>query len=133
MDNLLAATPEDLSQGRKEHEAVMARLLKRFARPGQAVCDPVMQDRAGTALAARGMGCPFTGAERFSSCLARIWKRLEEVEGDATDQEGPGPEVQEEAGDRRLSPPGADPADGGAPPLPNPEQPDEGAIPGEEV
>ncbi len=133
MDNLLMAPPEELSQGRTEHEAVMALLLERFARPGQAVCDPVMRDRAGTALAARGLGCPFIGAERISSCLARIWKRLEEAEGNEADHDGSGPEVQEEAGERQLSPPGVGPGDGGAPPLPNPDQPDEGAIPGDEV
>ena len=45
--------PEELPEGCNRNEAAMALILDRFARPGQVVCDPIMLDRSGVALAAR--------------------------------------------------------------------------------
>ena len=46
-------SPEALPKGITEQEKAMELLVERFCFPGQTVCDPVMLDRAGTALAAR--------------------------------------------------------------------------------
>ena len=53
MDDLFEVPPQgELPDGLSEREMAMALLVERFAKPGQTVCDPVMLDRAGTALAA---------------------------------------------------------------------------------
>ena len=96
MDDLFEVPPpEALPWGTSEQETAMAMLVERFVRPGQTVCDPVMMDRAGTALAARRHGCTFIGAERIGSCVDRIRKRLEEAEEDALEQNGTGSEPGE--------------------------------------
>ena len=51
------------------------------------MCDPVMLDRAGTALGARKLGCAFIGAERVQSCVDRLRKRLEAAEEPAISAE----------------------------------------------
>ena len=82
MDDLLEVPPPgELPVGLNEQETAMALLVERFARSGQTVCDPVMLDRAGTALAARRRGCIFVGAEKTQSCIDRIRNRLEDAEG----------------------------------------------------
>ena len=83
MDDLLEVPSQgELPQGLNERETAMVLLVERFAKPGQTVCDPVMLDRAGTALAARRRGCIFVGAEKTQSSIDRIRKRLEDAEGD---------------------------------------------------
>ena len=72
--------PDGIHWGRDRNEAAMELIVERFARPGLVVCDPVMLDRSGTALAARRRGCPFIGAERIASCVQRIRTRLAEAE-----------------------------------------------------
>ena len=68
MHDLLEVPPrEELPGGMTEHEAAMTMVLERFCRPGQTVCDPVMLDRAGTALAARRLGCTFLGASEMEN------------------------------------------------------------------
>ena len=82
---------DDLPNGRDRNEAAMELTLKRFCRPEQIVCDPAMLDRAGTALAARQLGCTFIGATGERSSQGRIHARLEQ-EGavlTAEDVEGP--------------------------------------------
>ena len=96
MDDLFEVPPpEALPWGTSEHDTAMAMLVERFVRPGQTVCDPVMMDRAGTALAARKSGCTFIGAERIGSCVDRIRRRLEEAEADSLEQNGTGSEPGE--------------------------------------
>ncbi len=55
-------------------------VLERFCKLGQTVCDPVMRDRAGTALAARRLGCIFFGASETQSSIDRIRVRLARAE-----------------------------------------------------
>ena len=82
-DDLFDVPPQgELPDGLNEGETAMALLVERFAKPGQTVCDPVMLDRAGTALAARRRGCIFVGSEKTQSCVDRIRKRLEDAERD---------------------------------------------------
>ena len=57
-------------------------ILERFARPGQVICDPIMLGRASAALAARKLGCPFIGADREASSIARVRSYLEGEEVD---------------------------------------------------
>lgn len=51
---------------------ILPGMLEWFCRPGRAVCDPVMLDRAGTALAARRLGCTFVGASKLQPCIEGI-------------------------------------------------------------
>ena len=77
MDDLVEVPSEEaLPKGITEHERAMDLLLERFCRPGQTVCDPIMLDRAGTALAARRLGCAFVGASERQSSIDRIRVRL---------------------------------------------------------
>ena len=86
MHDLLEVLPrEELPGGMTEHEAAMAVLLERFVRPGQTVCDPVMLDRAGTALAARRLGCTFLGASEMQSSIDRIRARMARAEDERKD------------------------------------------------
>ena len=71
--------PEDNPSGLDRNELMMCRIVERLCRPGGALCDPIMLDRAGAALAARGQGCPFIGATEHQSSLGRIWGRVGEV------------------------------------------------------
>ena len=79
-DLLEVPDPADLPRGWDRNDAAMELIVERFTRPGQVVCDPIMLDRGGTALAARKLGCNFIGAERIESCVRRIRNRLEEAE-----------------------------------------------------
>ena len=63
----------------------MRLVVERFCRPGQTVCDPWMLDRAGTALASRGLGCTFIGATERPHSRDRIRGRLAQEE-DRRDQ-----------------------------------------------
>ena len=63
----------------------MRLIVERFCRPGQTVCDPWMLDRAGTALACRGLGCTFIGATERPHSRDRIRVRLAQ-EDDRRDQ-----------------------------------------------
>ena len=86
MPDLLELSPEDaLPKGTTEQEAAMELLVKQFCRPGQKVCDPVMLDRAGVALAARRLGCTFVGASEVQSCVDRIRRRLDLAEKERED------------------------------------------------
>ena len=77
IDDLVEVPPEEaLPKGITEHERAMDLLVERFCRPGQTVCDPIMLDRAGTALAARRLGCAFVGASERQSSIDRIRVRL---------------------------------------------------------
>ena len=63
-------------------DEAMALIVKRFARPGQVVCDPIPLDRASTALAARQHGCYFIGADKDEVNLDRIRRSLMRDAGD---------------------------------------------------
>ena len=106
MDDLIEAPPADkISPGLRRNEVAIGMVLERFCRPGQTVCDPVMRDRAGTALAARRLGCTFFGASETQSSIDRIRVRLaraEDKRGDhlandagAEGQPVPSPSVEE--------------------------------------
>ena len=95
MHDLLEVPPrEELPGGMTEHEAAMTMVLERFCRPGQTVCDLVMLDRAGTALAARRLGCTFLGASEMQSSIDRIRVRMARAENELGDPlyGGPGAE-----------------------------------------
>ena len=86
MRDLLEVLPrEELPGGMTEHEAAMTMVLERFCRPGQTVCDPVMLDRAGTALAARRLGCTFVGGSEMQSSIDRIRVRMARAENERGD------------------------------------------------
>ena len=53
-------------------EAGMELVVRRFARPGQVVCDPILLDRTIFALAARRYGCRFIGAFHDKACVDRV-------------------------------------------------------------
>ena len=81
LDDLIEAPPADeLPPGLRRNEFAIGMVLDRFCRPGQTVCDPVMRDRAGTALAARDLGCIFLGASETQSSIDRIRVRLARAE-----------------------------------------------------
>ena len=80
--------PEDDPSGLDRNELMMRRIVERLCRPGGMVCDPVMLNRAGTALAARRRGCTFIGATEQESSLNRIRRRLAEVGMQASSEEG---------------------------------------------
>ena len=82
--------PGELPDGLNEEETAMSLLVERLVRPGQRVCDPIMLDRAGTALAARRHGCTFIGADKTQSCVDRIRKRLEDAEDNSQELRDPG-------------------------------------------
>ena len=63
------------------HNAGVDLIVQRFARPGQLICDPMMLGRASALLAARSLGCPFIGADREASSVARVRRYLAEAEG----------------------------------------------------
>ena len=67
------------SPNRKDTELLlegMEALVRRLARPGQLVCDPVMLGRETVALSARRHGCRFVGAAETDSLISRILVRL---------------------------------------------------------
>ena len=81
LDDLIEAPPADeLPPGLHRNEVAIGMVLELFCKPGQTVCDPVMRDRAGTALAARDMGCIFVGASETQSSIDRIRVRLARAE-----------------------------------------------------
>ena len=59
----------------------MALLAARFAALGQTVCDPRMQQQAGTALGATEMGCTFIGAADRQTSVDRLRSRLSAAQG----------------------------------------------------
>ncbi len=87
--------PGALPDGLNEQETAMSLLVERLVRPGQRVCDPIMLDRAGTALAARRHGCTFIGADKTQSCVDRIRKRLEDAESDSKEHPNAGSTSEE--------------------------------------
>ena len=84
-DLIEVPAPEELPPGLDRNEAAMRLIVERFCRPGQTVCDPWMLDRAGTALACRGLGCTFIGATERPHSRDRIRVRLAQ-EDDRRDQ-----------------------------------------------
>ena len=78
-DIIRVPAPDALPPGLDQNEVAMRMIMEKFCRPGQTVCDPCMLDRAGTALAARQLGCTFIGASEHQSARDRIRKRMEEV------------------------------------------------------
>ena len=103
VDNVMALQTSDelpLAQlHRRLFDEAMALIVERFARPGQVVCDPILQGRASTALAARKHGCYFVGADQDEVNLGRIKRSLTrddvDVGSESTSQavspEGPNP------------------------------------------
>ena len=86
MDDLFEVPARDaLPRGITEQEAAMDLLVERFCHPGNAICDPIMLDRAGTALAARRLGCTFVGASKLQSCIDGIRVRLDRSEKERED------------------------------------------------
>ena len=86
VDNVIALQtsdelPIEQLQRRLFGEA-MALIVEHFARPGQVVCDPILQGRASTALAARKHGCHFIGADTDGASLGHIRKLLTRDDGD---------------------------------------------------
>ena len=83
-DVLVAPAPGDLPEGQEGWHPVevgMAMMVDRFARPGQAVCDPFLLGKRATALGARKAGCGFIGADRDEDCIYRTRRFLSESEG----------------------------------------------------
>ena len=77
--------PEPGAAARRQgqlNNAGLELILARFARPGQVLCDPLMLSQASAALAARKLGCPFIGADREATSIARGRRHLEEGEVD---------------------------------------------------
>ena len=66
----------------------MEALVRRLARPGQLVCDPVMLGRETVALSARRHGCRFVGAAETDSLIRRILGRLARTEEGQTPGQG---------------------------------------------
>lgn len=66
-------------------------LVRRLARPGQLVCDPVMLGRETVALSARRHGCRFVGAAETDSLIRRILGRLARTEEGQTPGHGGSP------------------------------------------
>ena len=85
-DNMIALPTSDelpLEQLRRRLlDEAMALIVERFALPGQVVCDPILLDRASTALAARKHGCHFIGADKDDVNLGRIRRSLTRDAGD---------------------------------------------------
>ena len=73
--------PDGLPPGLDRNETAMRLIMEKLCRPGQTVCDPIMLDRAGTALAAREMACTFIGATDRQTSVDRIRGRLSAAEG----------------------------------------------------
>lgn len=102
MDDLIEVpAAEEIPSGISQNEAAMVMVLDRFCRPGHTVCDPLMLDRAGTALAARKAGCTFVGASEQKSSIDRIRVRLAR----AGDEPGDHPAVNAEAEGLAAAPP----------------------------
>ena len=80
--------PEDDPSGLDRDELMMRRIVERLCRPGGMICDPVMLDRAGAALAARRQGCTFVGATEQEISLKRIRRRVAEVGMDSSPEGG---------------------------------------------
>ena len=57
-DFIEETTPDELPPGLDRNETAMQLIVRKLCRPGQTVCDPVILDRAGAALAARGWAAP---------------------------------------------------------------------------
>ena len=73
------------SAGLKPHElldAGLQKVVQRFAKPGQVVCDPVTLGRVGTALGARNAGCTFIGAADRQILVEQFWANMAKGEGD---------------------------------------------------
>lgn len=79
-DLITVPPPEELPAGLDRNETTMDLIVKKLCRSGQTVCDPMMLDRAGTALGARKQGCTFIGATEHQSSRDRIRKRMMEAE-----------------------------------------------------
>ena len=85
-DLITVPPPEELPAGLDRNETTMDLIVKKLCRSGQTVCDPMMLDRAGTALGARKQGCTFIGATEHQSSRDRIRKRMMEAEVDCGGQ-----------------------------------------------
>ena len=79
-DLITVPPPEELPAGLDRNETAMDLIVRKLCRPGQTICDPIMLDRAGTALGARKLGCTFIGATEHQSCRDRIRGRMMEAE-----------------------------------------------------
>ena len=75
-DLIEVAGDDELPPGLDRNDVAMELIVERFCRPGQVVCDPILLDRASTALAARKFGCTFVGATEEASSRDRIHARL---------------------------------------------------------
>ena len=75
-DLIEGTTMDELPPGLDRNETAMQLIVRKLCRPGQTVCDPIMVDRAGAALAARRMGCTFIGATERAHSRDRILARL---------------------------------------------------------
>ena len=64
-----------------QYNAGLELILAWFAPPGQVIYDPIMLSQASAALSARKLGCPFIGADREASSIARVQCHLEREEG----------------------------------------------------
>ena len=63
----------------QRYKAGMELIAQRFGRPGLVLCNPFMMGQAGSALAARKLGCRFIGADQNRSALARVRRYLHEL------------------------------------------------------
>ena len=72
--------PDALTPGLDREEQGMALLVARFAALGRTVCDPMMQQQAGTALGARETGCIFIGATDMQTSVELVRDRLSAAE-----------------------------------------------------
>ena len=94
MHDLFQVPPrEELPGELDEGEMAMQLIVEQLVQPGQTICDPVMLDRAGTALAARRYGCIFIGAAEHAYGVVRVQRRLLEAEDNVEDNVQDQPEA----------------------------------------
>ena len=92
--DIIEEPPRGESPQRSDTELLLeglGALVRRLARPGQLVCDPVMLGRETVALSARRHGCRFVGAAETDSLSRRILGRLARMEEGQTPGHGGSP------------------------------------------
>ena len=108
--DVIEEPPRSESPKRSDTELLlegMGALVRRLARPGHLVCDPVMLEREIVALSARRHGCRFVGAAETDSLIRKIMGRLaRSEEGQTLDHGGSPARSGADAGQGQTSPAG---------------------------
>ena len=89
-DDFIEEPSKGDAAGLKPHElldAGLQKVVQRFAKPGQVVCDPITLGRVGTALGARNAGCTFAGctfigAADRQNLVEQFWANIAQAERD---------------------------------------------------